>query len=150
VGRESPTKEGLQQWEQCFAGLRLTSDSAPQMSKSVSVGANESTCNGVHKEDGQFGTSKFYLGVSGPTPQMSISQYGDEIDETEQMENQVENGHLCVQMAQSAPNSAKTSTVSALNGQVSSDGVPRAVGVWHSILGEIPDTFSNIPKLKKK
>lgn len=152
IGRESPTKDGRQQWDQCFAGLRL-SDSTPQMSHSVSVGANthmDSSCNGIHKDGGQYSDSKFYLGVGGPLPQMSVSQYGEGVDESGQLEGPMENGRLRAQIVQSAPTSAKTSTVSSMNGQTASDGVPRAVGVWHSILADIPEGFCNIPKAKKK
>jgi hypothetical protein len=81
---------------------------------------------------------------------MSVSQYGEEMEDMEQIEGPMDNGHLQAQMAQSAPTSAKTSTVSAMNGQTASDGVPRAVGVWHSILADIPEGFCNIPKAKKK
>lgn len=155
IGRESPTKEGRQQWAQCFAGIRLSSDSAPLMSHSVSADPDHLMGNGCTDNE-TFSSnpdSKFLLGV-GCAPQMSVSQYDDECrNEDGVQEKLTENGglyHLPVKMAQSAPTSAKTSTISGANGQVATDGVPRAVGVWYSILGEIPDEFQNIQKVKKK
>ncbi|KAK0413232.1 hypothetical protein QR680_006676 [Steinernema hermaphroditum] len=67
LGKESPTKEGLQQWEDCFSSFRSSA---------------------------------------------SLNSYGYTQDETQPV-------------------------------------MPRSVAMWHSILGEVPDSFRNIPKAKK-
>jgi hypothetical protein len=154
VGRESPTKEGRQQWAQCFSNIKLSSDSSPLMPHSSSVGAEPNGCLEDSKNCTIGQESKFLLG--GYNPKMSVSQYADDgAMETEEImsDNGITNRSLClspVKMAQSAPTTAKNSAISGVSGNVETDGVPRAVGVWHSILGEVPEGFRNIPKAKKK
>lgn len=161
VGKESPTKEGRQQWVQCFAELQMTSDSSPLMSHSVSANpdhfnSNHMELNGCREDRGSCVSgkdAKFLLDV-GCSPQMSISKYTDDgVIEEDMHENVTGNGALCslsLKIAQSAPTSAKNSAISGINGHSATDGVPRAIGVWHSILGEVPEGFRNIPKAKKK
>uniref|UniRef100_A0A914R8W3 C2 domain-containing protein n=1 Tax=Panagrolaimus davidi TaxID=227884 RepID=A0A914R8W3_9BILA len=87
LGKESPTKEGRQQWEQVFSTIRSSTT--------------------LNKEQQQQQQSLL------PNGSVIIN----EIDVTENIEE---------------------------------NEVPKAVGQWHSILGEVPEGFRNIPKANKK
>lgn len=135
VGRESPTKDGRQQWSQCFAGIQSSNDSAPQIPHSASM--VEQFQSNSHFTNNQY-DSNFLLGST--LPKMSISCYGEDSTEVEMSTLDVESGRRGI-YTKNSPSSGKRG---------SSDGVRMAVGVWHSILGEVPEGFKNIPKAKKK
>uniref|UniRef100_A0AC35FS78 C2 domain-containing protein n=1 Tax=Panagrolaimus sp. PS1159 TaxID=55785 RepID=A0AC35FS78_9BILA len=87
LGKESPTKEGRQQWEQVFSTIRS------------STTANK--------------------------------------EQLQQQQSLLPNGSVIINEID-------------VTGNVEENEVPKAVGQWHSILGEVPEGFRNIPKANKK
>ncbi|KAI6188901.1 Synaptotagmin-C [Aphelenchoides besseyi] len=148
IGRESPTKDGRQQWEQCFAGVRGT-DGVPLLSHSVSCAVTTTDRQELDDAYQQFDS----LTVTGDTTNHSSSELcngalcqTDEMDRLTPAYRSLENG--CG--SKSAPPTAKISTVSAINMENNMAEGMMPVAKWHSLLEDLPEAFKNIPKAKKK
>lgn len=144
LGPESPTKDGREQWEQCFAGMRGM-DGAPLLSHSVSCSV---TAGDREPVEHLLGVGDNQQRPRSTTDLCNGGQLDDLCDEMERLTpayRSLENG-----CSKSAPPTAKISTVSGMNGDTTAEGIPRPIAVWHSIDGELPESFRNIPKAKKK
>ncbi|KAI6225226.1 Synaptotagmin-C [Aphelenchoides fujianensis] len=140
LGPESPTKDGREQWEQCFAGLRaMDGSSLLSHSVSCSAGGGDQSGHRLGVNGGERPHSATDLCNGAPLDDLS-----DEMERLTPAYRSLENG-----CSKSAPPTAKISTVSGMNGDTTAEGIPRPIAVWHSIDGELPESFRNIPKAKK-
>lgn len=133
LGNESPTSEGRTQWMQCFAnvyGNNLPNEPAYNVDNNLSN--NRQTDNDKNSINAPVFTMFANSNLIGNCESFDI---------VHQMDLKEVHGKFSVASISSNGNPL---------GIYSYENNLRHVGQWHSILGEVPDTFKNIPKMKRK
>ncbi|KAI1723710.1 c2 domain-containing protein [Ditylenchus destructor] len=137
LGKESPTKEGRLQWEQTF-----TPPQPNQQSSLLNISGHEQE---EEKGNTSISHKKSVVLAASIAPSPLAVTDGKKIAMSG-------NGLTGIHQGKSVNGTAG----SVMNGamQYGGDGGEnkflKPVGTWHSILGEVPEGFRNIPKAKKK
>ncbi|CAD5225793.1 unnamed protein product [Bursaphelenchus okinawaensis] len=138
LGNESPTPEGRTQWMQCFT--LVYGNNLPQAASSEQL---QTLTNGETRLP-----LDSRLAIDNRLPLDSYDPENGTIKENGQTE--LEPNGMSLRELRGKYSVASLGSNGNPIGMQCFDAALRPIGTWHSILGEVPDNFRNIPKAKRK